>query len=111
MWFHRTGAFLTTKGQYIEPGTVQLIADMPSLRIGWCRWKGGHVVEEITGLVGAGYKPPPRYKLDHYEWEDGRDPWQLTHHLNLIWPGDGTQFLFTTSTKGGDAAVRELAGI
>jgi hypothetical protein len=100
----------------IERGT-QLVAYMPTLRVGWVRWEDGHTVEESTGLIAEGFVPPKRETLGHNdkslwgEFDEGgeRDPWQFSNDLVLFEPQAEQFYTFVTSSKGGLGAIGELA--
>jgi hypothetical protein len=117
-----TGQFLSFKnGEYLygqnadelKLGT-KLIANMPGLRIGWRRWFGGQVTDDLTEpLIDA---PPIRSRKDlgdndQSEWEkddrgEPRDPWQMTNILDL---SDGREtYIYSTGSKGGIGAIGRL---
>jgi hypothetical protein len=107
-------------GQYddaLELGT-RLVVYMISFLIGWVRWEGNRPAERIMGQLGAGFVPPKRADLGHLDqaqWErdgDGRarDPFQFTNSLVLkAADSDETFYTFSTSSKGGIAALGKLA--
>lgn len=100
----------------IEIGT-KLAASMDSFQIGWIKWGGNKVQDELMGQS----IPPKRATLgdlDESEWElnaDGspRDPWQFTNRLVLKLPGEhyhpDDAFTFYTSSQGGIRTCGELA--
>lgn len=117
-----TGQFLSFKsGEFLFghdatelPIGTRLVANMPALRVGWRRWFGAEVTEDLTEpLVSAG--PMQRRDtlgdLDESKWEtddrgDPRDPWQLTNILEL---SDGEEtYIYSTGSKGGIGAIGRL---
>jgi hypothetical protein len=92
---------------------------MSGLQVGYQRWEAGKPDQHEMGYVSEGYRPPRRVDLgdnDPSAWEldeqgQRRDPWQKTMHLPLIHQESGRRFSFTASSKGGIAAIANLAGV
>jgi hypothetical protein len=109
------GAWLKGENDVIERGT-QAVAIMPELRIGWQYWCDGSPGEERTGLLSEGFVPPKRHELgdlDQALWErkpDGspKDPWANINILPLILLETSEVVSYTTSSKGGFAALGAL---
>jgi hypothetical protein len=117
-----TGQFLSFKnGEYVFgqnaeelPIGTRLVANMPGLRIGWRRWFGGQVTDDMTMLLADGPTVERRDALgdmDQSKWDkddlgEPRDPWQMTNILEL---SDGEKtFLYSTSSRGGIGAIGRL---
>jgi hypothetical protein len=115
--FNKFGEYRAGQEERLIPYGTELAAYMGSLSVGYIRWEDNQPVEYIMGLVGNGFIPPKRSELGHHDksqWEtfdDGRprDPWQFSNSLILIGPQTEELFTFSTSSKGGLGAVRELA--
>ena len=96
------------------PESTRLLVYMPGLQRGWVKWEDQRPIRHIIGLVGEGYKPPPRSELgdmDQGEWPmlNGRpiDPWQATQYLPMLDEG-GQIYTFVSSSNGGLQAVGGL---
>ena len=104
------------KGDATLAASTQLVAIMPTLTIGWIKWRGGKPVDGRMGLVVDGFKPPRRADLDDHEsanWEedaagDLRDPWQSSNEIVFTTPDATRIFTFRTSSRGGFGALGEL---
>ena len=102
-------------GDELEIGT-RLIVNMPEIQVGHIKWAGGEVVDEAMTPLGGGYRPATREELgdtDDSLWEtddDGKpvDPWSFTNTVPLADPLTAQEYTFTTSAKGGVAAVGKL---
>lgn len=117
--FNKFGEFRAgQEEEEIKRGTA-LAAYMPSLAVGYVRWEDSKPAEIIMGPVGEGFVPPPRSDLGHTDqskwdtYDDGRarDPWQFSNSLVLINLENEELFTFNTSSKGGLAAIGELAKV
>ncbi len=86
--------------QEIALGT-QLLALLPTLRIGWLRWEHGRCIAQITGRVADRFSPPPRQSLPRGEWV-------AIHQLVLADLIGGRICTLSTSTLGGQTAVGKL---
>ena len=106
-------------GKYDEQLALrkQLVAYMSSFCIGWTRWEANRPAERIMGPLAEGFVPPKRAELGHRDqaqWERDdkggvRDPWQFTNTV-VFKAADGDEFFtFSTSSKGGVAALGGLA--
>jgi hypothetical protein len=92
------GKYLIDKHEVDFNGT-RLVANMPTLRIGWVRQECGYAVKEIMGLVSEGFQPPMREEIGDFDkalWEtdkDGipQDPWHRTQDL-VLWDIDNDQY-------------------
>lgn len=99
------------------PAGTQLLAAMPYLALAWTKWLNSKPVDRRVTLVSTGQLPPRRDELgdtDQALWElsgEGslRDPWQATHELPLTSPETGEQYLYSTSSVGGIAALSRLS--
>ena len=104
-------------GDELEIGT-RLIANMPEVQVGHLKWKDGAVVDEAMISLGGGYRPARREELgdtDEALWntdEDGKpvDPWSFTNIVPFA-DLDGQEYTFTTSSRGGVAAVGKLCKV
>ena len=107
------------KGEYqhgmeaeVLPIGTRLVPDMRQLRAGYIKWNDGEVLDQRIGLV-ANREAVNREDLgDHDEnlWprdQDGTstDPWQQVRTLPMKDPATGTEYVFTTSSQGGNRAV------
>lgn len=123
------GAKVGTTGQYLSfkngeyqygqnkdelPIGTRLVANMSGLRVGWRRWYGGQVTDDLTELLNDRPQTAQRNTLgdnDESAWEKDdedrpRDPWQLTNILEL---SDGEQtFIYSTASNGGIRAIGRL---
>ena len=99
----------------IEIGT-ELVAIIPTLRIGWVKFVGGELVDSRMGLLSESFVMPRRNELDDFDganWEkrpDGstKDPWSRNNELVLVSPGDDEIFTYCTGSRGGLSAIGEL---
>jgi len=112
----------------------KLIANMEQLLLGWVRWEDQKPVEQRMGLLVDGFAPAKRDELGFgYEpgdtdetcnkdgWEVDersklpRDPWQFTYYLVMkdleIKDEFEGVFTFSTSSSGGDTAIKDLCKI
>lgn len=102
-------------GDCLPLGT-RLAANMAGLRVGWKRWFGGQVTDDMLELLTDQRPVAPRNTLgdnDQALWERDektkvpRDPWQFTNEL-LLADGEGQQYVFATASKGGIGAIGRL---
>lgn len=117
------GTFLTFKnGEYLAgqdakeiPVGTKMAANMPGLRIGWRRWYGDQLTDDLTELLLEQAPMKRRDELgdsDPVMWEKDnsgkpRDPWQLTNVLEFV-DGEGESYLYATGSKGGIGAIGRL---
>lgn len=117
------GTFLTFKnGEYLAgqdakeiPIGTKMAANMPGLRIGWRRWFGDQLTDDLTELLVEQPMVKTRSELgdnDPANWEVGtdgkkRDPWQLSNVLEFV-DNEGESFLYATGSKGGIGALGRL---
>jgi hypothetical protein len=109
------GFWLRGENERLDNGT-HAVAFAPELKIGWQFWLDGEPGDEVTGLLSQGFQPPPRSSLgdmDKTLWErkaDGtpKDPWSKVNLLPLVLPKTNEVCTYTTTSKGGFAAVGEL---
>jgi hypothetical protein len=93
------GDYLVNDGAPFKNG--KLVANMPTLQIGWVRYDSGFAVKQIMGKVSENFQPPGREDLgdfDKAEWETDehgvyRDPWHATEDIVLYDPDRGNNFL------------------
>lgn len=99
----------------------RLVANMPGLRVGWRRWYGGQVTDDLTELLAECRPMQRRNDLGDEDvalWEKPkatpnnptpapRDPWQITNILELMGE-DGETYIFSTGSKGGIGAIGRL---
>lgn len=120
----QTGLFLTFKnGEFLAgqnadeiPLGTRLAANVAGLRIGWKRWFGGQVTDDLLVPLVEQQPMPPRNSLgdlDQQLWERDektkvpRDPWQITNELILVDP-EGQEYIYATASKGGIGAIGRL---
>lgn len=97
------------------PMGTRLAVNMPGLRIGWRRWFGGQLTDDLTELLSKQPQIERREQLgsnDHALWEkdgDGkpRDPWSLSNVIEFI-DGDGEQYVYASAAKGAINAIGQL---
>lgn len=103
------------ENERLENGT-HVIPFVPQMQIGWQSWRNGEPGESDLGLLSEGFRPRQRRELgdlDKSLWErnpDGteKDPWVFTNLLPLIKAQTNEIFTYTTSSKGGLAAIGAL---
>ena len=114
--FSKYGDWLAGKDSTkIDHGT-RLVAQMPSLQVGWIKWVDNKPAEARMGFVSEGYMPARRGDLDAQdksEWPAGtdgkpRDPWQFTNSIVLVNPETEAVYTFQPSSRGGIGAIGEL---
>jgi hypothetical protein len=120
----QTGLFLTFKngeflaGQNAEEIAIgtRLAANVAGLRIGWKRWFGGQVTDDLLVPLVEQQPLQPRNTLgdlDQQLWERDektkvpRDPWQLTNELIMV-DAEGQEYIYATASKGGIGAIGRL---
>jgi hypothetical protein len=92
-----------------ECSESELVAVMPLLVHGQIRWQDNRPVEQVMGLMAAGFVSPSRESLgylDKTQWEldakgEPRDPWQEGLYLPMATVNGEAVFTFTTSSDGG----------
>lgn len=97
------------------PLGTRLIPNMAELRVGFIKWHEGEVLEERIGLVASG-KAVRREDLDRQDeqlWpcdENGKrtDPWTQVRTLPMKDEANGAEYVFTTSSMGGNRAIVHL---
>ena len=112
--FSRVGEFEAGQDKEQVPFGTRVVANMPRMRNGWRCWIGGKVVDDRTELVAARVPKQRRNELgdmDQGLWErdkEGkpRDPWVDTDILEMR--GDGANYIFSTTSKGGRGALQRL---
>jgi hypothetical protein len=117
------GTFLTFKsGEYLAgqdakeiPIGTKMAANMSGFRIGWRRWFGDQLTDDLTELLIDQPMVKQRNELgdnDPATWETGtdgkkRDPWQLSNVIEFV-DAEGESFLYATGSKGGIGALGRL---
>jgi len=115
--FSKQGEYPISDTETIPLGT-HCPAHCDETRIRWKNWQGGKPIETVMGRVADRYLPPARKELgdtDVTKWElqdDGtrRDPWVFTMELPITRLDTGESFVFSTSSKGGSAALTACCG-
>jgi hypothetical protein len=109
------------KPEQVIPRGTRLVADMPTMTVGWIKWVAKKFADQECGLLSEGYQPPKREELGDTEESElevdertgaRRDPWQLTIQVVLRPEGDDDDeaaFTFSTSSKTGIGAMRDLS--
>jgi hypothetical protein len=117
--FEQVGKFRAGAQETEVPLGRRLVAIMPTLRVGWVKWRPDLEWEWPTemhwGLVADGYKAPSRKSLGDntpagWRYPD-RDPWQRLHTLLLVDFKNREKFAFIASTDDEVTAVARLAYI
>lgn len=114
--FSKFGEWLAGKDAVKVPHGTRLVAEMPTLQIGWVRWHEGKPETNQMGFLADGFRPPNRSDLgdtDRAMWsidENGRprDPWQFTNSLVLLSPDTQEVYTFQPTSRGGLQAIGEL---
>lgn len=117
------GNFLTFKNGEFTHGTdarvlpmgTRLAVNMPGLRIGWRRWFGGQLTDDLTELLSEQPQIQRREQLgsdDPALWEkdgDGkpRDPWSLSNVIEFV-DGEGERYIYASAAKGAINAIGQL---
>jgi hypothetical protein len=106
------------KGKWVandkELNGTELIARPEWITYGWRRLWDGRVTDYHIGYIADDYDPPAREALgdhDKDEWAiycKGYDPWRLQYSLPLYHPVSGEAYLWSTNSKGGEAAIGDL---
>jgi hypothetical protein len=117
--FSKSGQWQAGLGDDITilPNGTALQARMEYVAIVYTKWVASKPVDRKVTLVGTGAQPPRREDLGDdkaADWDlddEGkpRDPWQMTNELPLIDPASGEQYVFSTSSRGGLAALGRLS--
>ncbi len=107
-----------SKGQWLAGkddatmNNAELIARVDQAMFGWCLWIDKKPVDYFVGFVRDRYQPPKRSQLGHTDrtkWlKKDSDPWQMTSYLPLTDPGDGTLYIYSTTSGGGRDALANL---
>jgi hypothetical protein len=133
------GDFLAGQENMELPMGTRFIVNMDMTLRGWIRWENNKPAEQVMGLVAEGFVLPKRDTLgwgyqrgtkeedaDTTDWirdeSTGvmRDPWQETFYLIMrelgpdgVTPLEGEEglYTFTTSSKGGLDACKELCSV
>jgi hypothetical protein len=94
----------------------RLIADMPSLRVGFMRWSPGYEEQRVERaamvFVRDGSLPPKRESLgdvDPTQWAyPDRDPWQCVSLLGMIHPETKRRYTYLAVTAAENGAIAEV---
>jgi hypothetical protein len=111
----KNGEFTFGQDARTLPMGTRLAVNMPGLRIGWRRWYGGQLTDDLTELLSDGPRLQTRDALgsdDPALWEkdqDGkpRDPWSLSNVIEFI-DDQGERYIYATASKGGINAIGRL---
>jgi hypothetical protein len=120
----KEGDFLAGESQAPVKLGTRLIADVANLEIGYVRWVDQKPDKQEMGLLSEGFIMPDRDDLGDNDTDlwardertgEPRDPWAQTNQLVLRpvdQPTDDDEaYTFTTSSKSGLRAIRELCKI
>jgi hypothetical protein len=117
--FSKFGEYQAGRENRLIAHGTELACYMGTLSVGYIRWEDGRPVDYSNmGLVNDGFIPPKRSELGYDDkslWErfdDGgepRDPWQFSNSVVMVNPHTEELFTFSTSSKGGLAAVGKLS--
>lgn len=111
----KNGEFTFGLGARVLPMGTRLAVNMPGLRIGWRRWYGGQLTDDLTELLSEQPQIQRRDQLgsdDPTHWEkdnDGkaRDPWSLSNVIEFV-DGDGERYIYASAAKGAINAIGKL---
>jgi hypothetical protein len=112
----KNGEFLYGQNASVLPLGTRLAANMAGLRVGWRKWRGGALEDDLTVPLAERRPVEARNALgdtDRSLWDRGtdgkeRDPWQFTNILELA-DADGQTFIYSTGSKGGISAIAALS--
>ena len=93
------------------PLGTRFIANVPEVRGGYRKWVDQKPTDERMAYVGMGEPMPHQQALPDRDaglWPDGEDPWQVTFELPLASLDGVAQYTYTTSSYGGEKAVKAL---
>ena len=98
------------------PVGTKMIPNMAELRTGFIKWYDGQAVEERMVRIIDGEVPTREEcgELESANWPTDAngvktDPWQNVSTLPMRDPETGQQFVFTTGSHGGRAAIGKLS--
>jgi hypothetical protein len=95
---------------------LELIADVPSLMVGWRKWVDKKIVNTALGHVAENFRAPSRNDLgdlDESQWErdangQPKDPWSFGFYLRLVDPKDEESYQYAAMSNGARRAVADL---
>jgi hypothetical protein len=111
------GRWFTGFGDSEKPADgMHLVADVPTIMLGWRKWQNKKIVDARIGYIADGFRPPARHDLDDTDeqaWErnsrgEAQDPWTYGVFLHLTNPDDGEDYLYSATSKGGQKAIWTL---
>ena len=111
----KNGEFTYGQDAKTLPMGTRLAVNMPGLRIGWRRWFGGQLTDDLTELLNEQPRVQRREELgsdDPAMWEkdqDGkaRDPWSLSNVIDFV-DNDGERYIYASAAKGAINAIGKL---
>lgn len=111
----KNGEFTYGQDAKTLPMGTRLAVNMPGLRIGWRRWYGGQLTDDLTELLSEHPRVQRRDELgsdDPAMWEkdqDGkaRDPWSLSNVIEFM-DGEGRRYIYASAAKGAINAIGKL---
>jgi hypothetical protein len=111
----KNGEFTYGQDARTLPMGTRLAVNMPGLRIGWRRWYGGKLTDDLTELLAEQPRTQRREELgsdDPAQWEkddDGkaRDPWSLTNVIEFV-DSNGERYIYSSGAKGAINAIGKL---
>jgi len=111
----KAGEFMAGQNAETIPLGTRLAANVAGLRIGWKRWFGSQVTDDMLELLIDQKPIAPRNTLGDLDpalWElddqgQPRDPWQLTNELSFS-DSEGQIYIYATASKGGIGAIGRL---
>jgi hypothetical protein len=108
----------TSGAQSVEiPIGTALVAIVPEMLVGFVRWEGGELIDQVMQPLTEAYDPKAlRASLgdtDRANWakgDDGQpeDPWREAALLPLKNPKTGGEYTYSTSSLGGVRCVKQL---
>jgi hypothetical protein len=111
--FSKFGEFVAGKDKVVVPFGTRVVVHVPSMLIGYVRWKDNRRVDYKMGLLEEGFVPPKRDELgylDKSEWETyeeggAKDPWQFSNQVVMTGVKEDAVYTFTTSSKTGRSSL------
>jgi hypothetical protein len=111
----KNGEFTYGQDAKTLPMGTRVAVNMPGVRIGWRRWYGGQLTDDLTELLADRPHIQTRNTLgddDPSLWEkdqDGkaRDPWSLSNVIEFI-DSEGERYIYASGAKGAINAIGKL---
>lgn len=103
-----TGIYSFGKDQEELPKGTQVAVNPGEFKRGWICWKDSNVEEEVMTRIMDGAPPGKGDLTDHGPYEDSKDGWRPQSSTQFRDVESGDEYLFKTSSKGGNISVANL---